>query len=99
MLQGSAGSGEAGHCPPTLLTTQQSGERREEDRITISYHLRSGAAAGLQLDIGIHWLLAYAEPQVTSINDTEDGNTVFASHHCPVFSCIEVPTEVVTAAY
>ena len=98
MPQGSAGSGEAGHCPPTLLTTQQPGERREEDRITISY-LRSGAAAGLQLDIGIHWLLAYAEPQVISINDTEDGNTVFASHHCPVFSCIEVPTEVVTAAY
>ena len=44
--------------------------------------------------------------QVSAINgnvrDTENGNNVFAGHHCPVssVSCsIEVPTEMVTAAY
>ena len=89
----------------TMLTTPTQGE---EDRITISYHpprSRAARAGGLQLDIGIHWVLAGhgVEPaQVSPINgnvhDTENGNNVFAGHHCPVSCCIEVPTEMVTAA-
>ena len=62
MAGSGAGRGEAGHWP-VLLTTPT---HQEEDRITISYHpLRSGAEPEpeLQLDIGIHWVLAYHGPE------------------------------------